>query len=124
DRSRVPAADPAEHARIARVVARAVGQGPLEEGLGQDGDERMAARDEAAAGGRGMIEADPQGALEALGFEALVDVLGEAGERRLEASLAAWLQARAHAGEGAVGEALHLVLAADRSEGLLPLGEH
>lgn len=34
-RRRVPAADPAEHAGIARVVARAVGQGPLEEGPGE-----------------------------------------------------------------------------------------
>ncbi len=74
-----------------------------------------------------IVEIHEDRAREPLDLEALLHILGETRERRLEAPTAAdpdWLERRAESREGAAREALYVFLSAKRGERLLPLWQH
>ena len=96
-RSRHAAARPSSRrarARRGRLVVqrrpRRVGERPLEERLGEHGDERVAALHRAAAGRGRVAEVETSSVPgEPLGLEPLAHVLGQRRQRGLEAALAA-----------------------------------
>src|SRR6266508_3828983 len=79
------------------------------------------------ARGGWIVEIDQQGSRKTLGIKSLPHVFRQRRERRLEAAFAGsthGLKRSTQACECSASEALHVLLAAECSEGFLPFGEN
>src|SRR5262245_14049154 len=81
-----PTARASKNARVADVRDGTTGDRAFEHRLSEHRHERMAALHRATARRRRVLEVDEQRAFESLDLEPLAHVLGECGERRLEAT--------------------------------------